>query len=394
MVSSRQMALFVEAITRAGAKLVLVGDPEQLQPIEAGAAFRAIADRIAMPKLETIYRQHDQWMRDASLDLARGRVRKAVDAYAAHGRLFGLRLKDEAVESLIAAWDRDYDPSKTSLILAHLRRDVRMLNDMARAKLVERGIVADGFAFKTEDGTRMFAPGDQIVFLKNEGSLGVKNGMLAKVLEAAPAALLRRLVTASTAARSRSSSASTTISIMAMRQRSTRARARPSTGEGACLPLFGPASNLCGHDPPSRGSRHLLRQSLLCKIRRPHPDPIAPEREGDDPRLREGVVLRPSASLCRGARSAPHECRPDGRARSPRMDYPAEAEADRSRRSPRRYCSETGFARSFKSFPIQNPIMEAKPMVSGITTFPKSFEQAVETSSPPIPASRNNGRTF
>nr|WP_260691219.1 Ti-type conjugative transfer relaxase TraA [Rhizobium laguerreae] len=193
MVSSRQMALLVEAVTRAGAKLVLVGDPEQLQPIEAGAAFRAISDRIGYAELETIYRQRQQWMRDASLDLARGNIRKAVDAYTAHGRMIGLRLKDDAVESLIAAWDRDYDPSKTSLILAHLRRDVRMLNDMARAKLVERGVVAEGLPFKTEDGTRMFATGDQIVFLKNEGSLGVKNGMLAKVLEAAPGRIVAEI---------------------------------------------------------------------------------------------------------------------------------------------------------------------------------------------------------
>ena len=190
MVSSRQMALFVEAVTRAGAKLVLVGDPEQLQPIEAGAAFRAIADRTGYAELETIYRQREQWMRDASLDLARGNVGKAVDAYTAHGRMTGSRLKDEAVESLIAAWDRDYDPSKTSLILAHLRRDVRMLNDMARARLVERGVVADGFSFTTEDGVRMFAAGDRIVFLRNEGSLGVRNGMLARVLEAVPGRIL------------------------------------------------------------------------------------------------------------------------------------------------------------------------------------------------------------
>jgi Ti-type conjugative transfer relaxase TraA len=186
MVSSRQMALVVETVTKAGAKLVLVGDPEQLQPIEAGAAFRAVADRIGYAELETIYRQRQQWMRDASLDLARGNVGKAVDAYRAHGQFRGLDLKAQAVESLIADWIHDYHPSKTSLILAHLRRDVRKLNEMARARLVERGIVADGFAFKTEDGTRMFATGDQIVFLKNEGSLGVKNGMLAKVLEAAP----------------------------------------------------------------------------------------------------------------------------------------------------------------------------------------------------------------
>ena len=101
-------------------------------------------------------------------------------------RLMGSELKAEAVSNLIADWNRDYDPAKTSLILAHLRRDVRMLNDLAREKLVERGIVEDGHAFKTDDGIRKFAAGDQIVFLKNEGSLGVKNGMLAKVVEAAP----------------------------------------------------------------------------------------------------------------------------------------------------------------------------------------------------------------
>jgi ATP-dependent exoDNAse (exonuclease V) alpha subunit len=63
MVSSQQMALFIEMMTKAGAKLVLVGDPEQLQPIEAGAAFRPIADRIGYAELETIYRQRQQWIR-------------------------------------------------------------------------------------------------------------------------------------------------------------------------------------------------------------------------------------------------------------------------------------------------------------------------------------------
>lgn len=186
MVSSRQMATFVDAVTKAGAKLVLVGDPEQLQPIEAGAAFRAIADRIGYAELETIYRQREQWMRDASLDLARGNIGKAVAAYQAKGKMIGAELKADAVINLIADWNRDYDPAKSTLILAHLRRDVRMLNELARAKLIERGIIEQGFAFKTGDGVRSFAAGDQVVFLKNEGSIGVKNGMLGKVVDAAP----------------------------------------------------------------------------------------------------------------------------------------------------------------------------------------------------------------
>ncbi|WLB93292.1 Ti-type conjugative transfer relaxase TraA [Bradyrhizobium japonicum] len=193
MVASRQMALFVETASKAGSKLVLVGDPEQLQPIEAGAAFRAIVERIGYAELETIYRQRRQWMRDASLDLARGRTGEALSAYRHHGRLFGSELKAQAIDNLIADWNRDYDPSKSTLILAHLRRDVRALNDMARAKLVERGLIEEGHAFRTEDGERRFAAGDQIVFLKNEGSLGVKNGMIGKVVAAEPKRLVAEI---------------------------------------------------------------------------------------------------------------------------------------------------------------------------------------------------------
>ena len=40
MVGSRQMERIVSEVHERGAKLVLVGDAEQLQPIEAGAAIR------------------------------------------------------------------------------------------------------------------------------------------------------------------------------------------------------------------------------------------------------------------------------------------------------------------------------------------------------------------
>ncbi len=93
-------------------------------------------------------------------------------------------MKADAIGRLIEDWNREYDPSKSNLILAHLRRDVRALNDLARAKLVERGIVAAGDVFRTEDGDRRFAAGDQIVFLKNDGPLGVKNGMIGRIVAA------------------------------------------------------------------------------------------------------------------------------------------------------------------------------------------------------------------
>ena len=59
-----------------------------------------------------------------------------------------------------------------------------MLNEQARAALIERGVIATGLRFQTEEGPRNFAAGDQIVFLRNENSLGVKNGMIGRVVDA------------------------------------------------------------------------------------------------------------------------------------------------------------------------------------------------------------------
>ncbi|MGO6697763.1 AAA family ATPase, partial [Rhizobium johnstonii] len=57
MVGSRQLARFVDEVKRAGAKLVLVGDHEQLQAIGAGAPFRAIAEAVGHAQLSEVRRQ-------------------------------------------------------------------------------------------------------------------------------------------------------------------------------------------------------------------------------------------------------------------------------------------------------------------------------------------------
>ena len=51
---------------------MLVGDPEQLQPIGPGAAFRAIAERVGFVELEEVRRQREGWQRDG-VGLAFGR---------------------------------------------------------------------------------------------------------------------------------------------------------------------------------------------------------------------------------------------------------------------------------------------------------------------------------
>ena len=73
MVGTRQLARVLEAATNAQAKVVLVGDPEQLQPIEAGAAFRGIIGAVAATELNEARQQnhlvHDHLDCGAETDL-------------------------------------------------------------------------------------------------------------------------------------------------------------------------------------------------------------------------------------------------------------------------------------------------------------------------------------
>ena len=57
MIGSRQMERVLGEAQRVGAKVVLVGDPEQLQAIEAGAAFRSLVERHAHAEVRYIRRQ-------------------------------------------------------------------------------------------------------------------------------------------------------------------------------------------------------------------------------------------------------------------------------------------------------------------------------------------------
>ena len=77
MVGSRQMARVLTKLHEAGAKAILIGDAEQLQPIEAGAAFRAIAERAGYQELTGIRRQEALWQREDSRDFARGNAGRA-----------------------------------------------------------------------------------------------------------------------------------------------------------------------------------------------------------------------------------------------------------------------------------------------------------------------------
>lgn len=183
MVGTRQMERVLSHAQEAGAKVVLVGDPQQLQSIEAGAAFRSIHDRHGGVEIHEVRRQRDDWQRDATRDLASGRTGNVISAYDRHGMVHASETREQAREDLIDRWDRDRqaEPDSSRIILTHTNAEVRELNEAARDRMREVGDLGEDVRVTVERGTRNFASGDRVMFLQNERGLGVKNGTLGTI---------------------------------------------------------------------------------------------------------------------------------------------------------------------------------------------------------------------
>ncbi|MBL9064803.1 MAG: Ti-type conjugative transfer relaxase TraA [Sphingopyxis sp.] len=183
MVGTRQLERVVSEAERHGAKVVLVGDPQQLQAIEAGAAFRSAAERHGAVEIMDIRRQQEDWQRDATRELATGRTGEAIGRYAEAGFVHPAETREAARTELVDAWDRDRQahPEASLIILTHTNDEVRSLNEEVRDRLKTSGALGAEVAITVERGERMFAENDRVMFLKNERSIGVKNGSLGTV---------------------------------------------------------------------------------------------------------------------------------------------------------------------------------------------------------------------
>ena len=183
MIGTRQMERVLSEAQKRGAKVVLVGDPEQLQTIEAGAAFRSIAERHGSVEITDIRRQRADWQRSATRYLATERTGEAIRAYRDHDAVHAAATRDQARADLIARWDRERQasPEASRIILTHTNDEVQALNQAARERLRSNGELGTDINLRVEKGERIFAAGDRVMFGRNERSLGVKNGTLGRI---------------------------------------------------------------------------------------------------------------------------------------------------------------------------------------------------------------------
>lgn len=189
-VGTRQMHQILSEANHAGAKVIGVGDIEQLPAIEAGGAARGMMNRIGFSELEQIRRQNQEWQKEATTLMAspEKHMGEAIDLYNQHGKIKAAETRFEAMGKLIADW-KDYagtEPNKKAVILAYSNNDVSMLNDMARDGAKEGGRIGkQEFLIETQKKERTFkkfyAKGDRILFLENNRSINIKNGSLGTI---------------------------------------------------------------------------------------------------------------------------------------------------------------------------------------------------------------------
>lgn len=153
----------------AGAKVLCVGDPDQLSAVEAGGAFGMLIDSRpeSVPSLKTIHRFVDDWQGPASLALRAG-DRRVVETYTARGAVQS-GTQEEVLDQVHAAWATETAQGRTSLMVAADNATAAELAARARTDLKAAGKV-HGREVTLADGNHASA-GDLIVTRKNARAL-------------------------------------------------------------------------------------------------------------------------------------------------------------------------------------------------------------------------------
>jgi len=174
MVGTRVLARALDHAERAGAKVVLVGDPKQLPEIEAGGLLAALAERLPGAQLTTNRRQREPWEQQALRQLRDGDVDHSLAAYHRHDRITALDSYEDAVDTIVGRWAAARTDGEDAVMLASRNQDVVNLNRAAARAVVAAGGHLDGPELSVRGLT--YQRGDDVMTLRNNARLGVRNG--------------------------------------------------------------------------------------------------------------------------------------------------------------------------------------------------------------------------
>ncbi|MBT8163712.1 MULTISPECIES: MobF family relaxase [Arthrobacter] len=173
MVSTLQLSALVHQARDAGAKVLLVGDPGQLDAIDAGGVLGWLDRQGKTSRLSTIWRFEHAWEREASLKLRAGEF-AAITDYDRHQRIrHGTYL--DMVDQAYLNWQSDIGAGRTSILIAADNDTVSMLNERAQADRVIQDLVDAEQTVLLGDGLRA-GRGDTVIARRNDRAITDSNG--------------------------------------------------------------------------------------------------------------------------------------------------------------------------------------------------------------------------
>lgn len=195
MVGTKDMAAIVTEAREAGAKVVVLGDRQQLESVSGGGALRAVVEVLGRTAtLGTVRRQQVDWQRVASERMCVGDVEGGLRMYAREGRI-ELQAGAEAAQArVIEAWAgfRAEHGNDEVLIVTRRNIDVAELNRLARVALRGEGeLLGEDISLHARDRKGKIqalplAVGERVRFGENLPVHGIRNGTRAVIQEIKP----------------------------------------------------------------------------------------------------------------------------------------------------------------------------------------------------------------
>ncbi|HSH60408.1 MAG TPA: MobF family relaxase [Acidimicrobiales bacterium] len=193
-VGTRDLARLAAHAQRAGGAIKLVGDPDQLNSVDVGGAFRVLAARRGEELVTLVQnkRQQDPTERLAVAEYREGKVGLALARYDREGKVIRSGSASESFDAMVADWYADRVAGINEPMIAGPNAIRRQLNARARAMLKTDGSLI-GPALQVAG--HEFCVGDEVVTRANNRQLHaedrrrfVKNGSLGTVIEVDQAA--------------------------------------------------------------------------------------------------------------------------------------------------------------------------------------------------------------
>ncbi len=185
MVGNKSMAKLVHHAKKAGATIILCGDPQQLSPIEAGGPFKKFVKDYGSASLSENHRQKNVHDKQAVSDIRSGKIKEALENYLKRGHLVITSTRQVAADQLVKAWAKDGGLNSPigKIILTQTREEARQFNRRCQQeRLISNAITGR----KVDVGHDSIHKHDRVIFHKALRIKGIENGHRGTVTQIDP----------------------------------------------------------------------------------------------------------------------------------------------------------------------------------------------------------------